>query len=106
VVDDEKEIRELKRKFLKSKGFTVHIAANGIEVIAVFKEHWQEISVVVTEIQLPKMDGLQMSDELLHLKAGDPGGSFGKRVSKWISLSKAKLLNKPCSLVCLAKNRK
>ena len=64
-----------------------------------FKAHWQEIAVVVTDIQMPKMDGLQMLDELFRLKPEIRvvvlAGTFPNErpIPRTV-----KLLNKPCSL--------
>ena len=99
VVDDEKELRELMRRFLQSKGFTVYLAATGAEGVSVFREYLEEISVVVTDLNMPQMNGLQMIDQLLQLKptirivilaATFPAG--------YPIPPKAKLLYKPCHL--------
>ena len=99
VVDDEKEIREITRTFLESHGLAVYVAANGVEGIAVFNEHEQEISVVVTDIQMPQMDGLQMIRALLQLKPSLHIVVVSNVIPHGYSLARTvKVLNKPYSM--------
>jgi two-component system cell cycle sensor histidine kinase/response regulator CckA len=67
-VDDEGEIRRLAQEFLESRGLVVYCAANGTEGIAAFNEHRNEVTLVVTDVKMPKMDGIEMIRELLKIK--------------------------------------
>jgi CheY-like chemotaxis protein len=99
VVDDEKEIRAIMQKFFESNGLTVYAAANGVEGVAVFHEHASEISAVVTDIQMPQMDGVQMIHELLRLKPSLRVVVVSSDIPIGYSPPPTvKLLNKPCSL--------
>src|ERR1700741_1905446 len=58
VVDDDKLIREGMVALLKSAGQTVLEAADGKEGLAVALE--QHPDLIVTDVRMPNMDGLQM----------------------------------------------
>ena len=57
VVDDEPSIRRITRHMLESFGYRVRVAADGMEAVEIFRRHSGEISVVVTDMMMPGMDG-------------------------------------------------
>lgn len=61
VVDDEQMIREQLGVALKEAfNCEVLLAANGVEALAEFEAHRKDISIVVSDIQMPIMDGLEL----------------------------------------------
>ncbi len=58
VVDDEDSIRDITKKSLESYNYKAITASDGIEAIALYAEHRDEISIVLTDIIMPAMDGL------------------------------------------------
>jgi len=66
VVDDEEDIREIVSEYLQGLGYEVMEATDGEE--ALFKCSQQRFDLVITDIRMPKMNGL---DLLNALKAGD-----------------------------------
>lgn len=58
VVDDEKEIAELLRDYLKREGFEVILAFDGEQGLEVFRK--QSPTLVVLDIMLPKIDGMEI----------------------------------------------
>ena len=64
LVDDEETIRTLGARMLASLGFTVLIAADGREALAVYAEHRDEISLVMLDLTMPHMDGEEAFREL------------------------------------------
>lgn len=58
-VEDDNEIRELLTRFLGRRLGTLHTAVNGEEGARLFHEHQPDI--VVTDIKMPVMDGLEMA---------------------------------------------
>lgn len=58
-VEDELDVREELAQFLKRRVKELHVAANGEEGLALFKEHRPDI--VITDILMPVMNGLDMS---------------------------------------------
>jgi len=62
VVDDEEDILELVQYNLKKEGFDVHCAENGVEALQMAKESIPD--VVVMDIMMPEMDGIEASKKL------------------------------------------
>ena len=62
VVEDDKEIRDGIEIFLKSQGYQVHKARDGVEGIAVIES--REIHLAIVDIMMPKMDGVTMTMKL------------------------------------------
>jgi CheY-like chemotaxis protein len=58
VVDDSMLIRHTVCRFLEERGFAVESATNGQEALEVLKRSAPDI--VVTDMQMPKMDGSQL----------------------------------------------
>jgi PAS domain S-box-containing protein len=58
VVDDEAPIREITKTVLETHNYKVLTASNGIEAIALYAEHHDEINLVLTDMMMPDMDGL------------------------------------------------
>ncbi len=57
VVDDEAPIREITKTALKTHNYQVFTANDGIEALVVYAEHQDEISLVLTDMMMPSMDG-------------------------------------------------
>jgi PAS domain S-box-containing protein len=60
IVDDEPEIISGMKALLESRNYRVLIAKNGMEALAVMKRNGAEISLIVTDIMMPEMDGVEM----------------------------------------------
>jgi two-component system response regulator AtoC len=58
IVDDEVDTLELMTELFESKGYIAESATNGIEALSKIK--LQEPDVVLTDLQMPEMDGLQL----------------------------------------------
>lgn len=57
-VDDEDAVRRLGARALTGAGFEVLTAADGSEAIGVFTEHHRRIALVVVDMTMPKVSGL------------------------------------------------
>ncbi|MEW6532731.1 MAG: PAS domain S-box protein [Thermodesulfobacteriota bacterium] len=68
LVDDEETIRDLGKRLLTWAGYTVLTASNGKEALEVFCDKQSEISLVILDVVMPKMDGKECLKELLKLK--------------------------------------
>ena len=62
IVEDDKEIREGVEIYLRSQGYEVFQAADGIEGLAVIEK--EEIHLAIVDVMMPKMDGIQMTIKL------------------------------------------
>jgi len=58
IVDDEIDILELMQELFESKGYSAITATNGLEALNIIKN--QEPDVVLTDIRMPEMDGMQL----------------------------------------------
>ena len=68
VVDDEQVVRELARRALERRGYTVLMADGGASAIDVFKRHPGEISLVVLDLSMPNMSGEEVLPELRKIR--------------------------------------
>jgi two-component system cell cycle sensor histidine kinase/response regulator CckA len=69
VVDDEAPIRLLIEQILKRMGLRVLTAADGEAAITCFREHARDITFVILDLTMPKLDG---SKTLAQLRRLDP----------------------------------
>ncbi len=58
VIDDEPSIREITKMTLEAHNYKVLVANDGIEALAVYAQHKQEIALVLMDMMMPEMDGL------------------------------------------------
>lgn len=58
VVEDDKEIREGVEIYLKSQGYEVFQAADGVEELEVIEK--EDIHLAIVDIMMPRMDGISM----------------------------------------------
>ena len=64
VADDEIGIRTILTVMLRRNGFHVLTAENGSEALALFKEHSQEIGIVLFDVQMPLLSGPAALDQI------------------------------------------
>ncbi|MBE9191324.1 response regulator [Gloeocapsopsis crepidinum LEGE 06123] len=57
VVDDEAPIRETTKTSLETYNYRAVTASNGIEAVALYAEYRDEVSLVITDMLMPAMDG-------------------------------------------------
>lgn len=57
VTDDDQEIRDGIEIYLKNEGYQVVKAANGVEALEALEQH--DIQLVIMDIMMPQMDGIQ-----------------------------------------------
>jgi two-component system, cell cycle sensor histidine kinase and response regulator CckA len=68
-VEDEEFIRDIVRVTLESKGYKVYVAQDGVTAIRLYERYKQEIDLVLTDIGLPGLTGI---DEFKKLKELNP----------------------------------
>jgi len=69
VVDDDDHVRRLCARSLKTHGYNVMEARGGREAIDLVAQHAGDIDVVVTDIVMPDLDGIEL---VLRLRASHP----------------------------------
>ncbi len=62
VVDDDNNIRELVRFFLKNEGFEIYESPDGIAALSLLETI--KVDLVILDIMMPRMDGWQLCREL------------------------------------------
>ena len=65
LVDDEEGIRKVLGIALADLGYTVHPAENGVDALRIFKD--VQPSIVLTDIKMPEMDGIELLRRLKKL---------------------------------------
>lgn len=65
VVDDEQQIRELLKNLVIKAGFEVETAEDGVEALE--KMRATKFQCVLTDLQMPQMDGKQLAQEVKRL---------------------------------------
>ena len=66
IVEDETDFRDLLAFEFSMKGYTVHTAPNGQRALDLVRE--QVLNVVITDIRMPEIDGLEL---LRHIKSAN-----------------------------------
>ncbi len=65
VVDDSPSMREMIRFTLHSAGYEVHAAEDGLEALEFARKN--SVNLVVTDVNMPNMDGIKLITELRKL---------------------------------------
>ena len=69
VVDDEELVLNLAISMIEHMGFAAISARDGIEAVEVFREHADEISLVLLDLTMPRLNGEEAFDEIRRIKA-------------------------------------
>ena len=67
VVEDDPSLRHLIQKSLVEGGYTVLIAKNGLQGVEMVKKHGESLDLVLSDIQLPHLDGFEFLQEVRRL---------------------------------------
>jgi DNA-binding NtrC family response regulator len=98
VVDNDEDVREGLCRLLRRAGYTVDVAANGMEALKYVQHH--PCQLVITDMLMPGMGGLTLLERLRELRPGLPVlvvtafGDWGS-YSRAIELNAAAYLTKP-----------
>lgn len=64
VVEDNDSLLQLLCRILGKYGFDVMTASDGSEALITYQDHQNEIGVVITDLEMPEMDGMELQDHL------------------------------------------
>ena len=67
VVEDEDELRRLAVRELEERGYLVLAAANGVEALAVAHSLERPVDLLVTDVVMPEMNGVELAESLVEL---------------------------------------
>jgi two-component system cell cycle sensor histidine kinase/response regulator CckA len=100
VVEDEQQLRTLLRKRLEDEGYHVLTATDGVDALEVASGHGGSIHILVSDIVMPRMGGLQLARPFLTRHPGAlvifMSGYSDEAVSKAVELGlAAAIIRKP-----------
>ncbi|HAA05136.1 MAG TPA: hybrid sensor histidine kinase/response regulator [Syntrophobacteraceae bacterium] len=106
-VDDEQSIVDIGRGILERLGYEVVGETNPSVALETFEAHPQRFHLVVTDLTMPHMTGLQLAEKLILMRADIPiilctglGDQSAKKEAKAIGIKK--FVHKPISVYKLA----
>jgi signal transduction histidine kinase/CheY-like chemotaxis protein len=67
VAEDEAGVRALACHFLRIKGYTVLEASDGAEALKIIQQHHQPIHVVLSDMIMPKMGGIELAENVKNI---------------------------------------
>ncbi len=100
VVDDEEDVRNMVRTFLRRQGHIVFTSEDGEEGLNFYRENWKNIDLVILDMVMPVLGG---EDTYLAMKRLNPnvrallisGYSMNRQVQKLLDLGIDNFLQKP-----------
>jgi two-component system cell cycle sensor histidine kinase/response regulator CckA len=104
VIDDEQTLLELTKTMLENFGYQALTAQDGLQGIARFREHQNEIKLVITDSDMPHLDGRGVIRAIKELQPNMPvimaSGTKGNATEEFrrSGFLRVKTLEKPYSL--------
>lgn len=80
VVDDNVAIRGLAEKFLERAGYSVATAADGSEGLRCYQEHQPSVVLLLTDVMMPNMNGLELAEHVLRIDLQTTGSIYVRRL--------------------------
>ena len=71
-IDDEESITRLIHEFLESIGYKVVSTTNCLEALSVYKEDPHRFDLVITDLTMPQMTGLDLAEKILSIRPEIP----------------------------------
>ena len=72
IVDDNVDVRAFAKVFLEHAGYSVVTAADGEEGLRYYEMHQSSIVLLLTDVRMPNMNGLDLADRVLGLDSQLP----------------------------------
>jgi CheY-like chemotaxis protein len=72
VIEDEEAVCELTKTTLENYGYRVISAQNGVQGISLFEEHQNDVRALITDTDMPYMDGTGVAQAIKKLKPDIP----------------------------------
>ncbi|MBJ6748639.1 ATP-binding protein [Geomonas anaerohicana] len=106
IVDDEEMVRLVCRAMLRGLGYRTMVASDGPEAVALFREHAEEIGVVIMDLSMPQMDGMTAAEHLRSIRPDvrivlSSGFSAAEEARRLSGHQGAQFIQKPYDLVSL-----
>ncbi|NTU68390.1 MAG: PAS domain S-box protein [Chlorobiaceae bacterium] len=107
-IDDEQAAVQIMTIMLGKLGFSVEAKSSPMEALRIFRENPDRFDLVITDLTMPEMTGLQLAEELRKTRPNLPVilmTGYGKNIEYTMPLNRygiSKLLKKPVKLALLA----
>ena len=72
VVEDEEGLRKYVREVLEKRGYTVVASSNGLEALEVARRYDGPIHLLLTDVVMPEMGGIDLGEDFATLRPGVP----------------------------------
>lgn len=72
IADDEESIREITAVLLERIGFRVLTAADGLEMVDLFTEHAGDITLLLMDLNMPRLNGIESTLRIRHINPKVP----------------------------------
>lgn len=107
VVEDDGGTREAVGEVLESLEYRFLLAADGHEALNILKEHAQDVDLVLTDLVMPAMSGMELYKTLQEINPDLPfvfmtGYPLDPEMRKWLMDKRITLLQKPLTLENIA----
>ena len=72
LIEDEEIVRDMTQTMLARLGFKVFTARDGVVAVEIFRQHLDEIDIVLTDLSMPRMDGWETLSALRRIRPDIP----------------------------------
>ncbi len=72
LVDDERGILESSRRILENLGYEVATTTSSLEALGIFKSSPDAFDLILTDMTMPQMTGLELSERLMEIRPNVP----------------------------------
>ena len=67
IIDDEEAVLKVNTKILRQLGYAVYATSSGPAAVEIYKKQQVEIAAVLSDLQMPEMNGLDVHKELVKI---------------------------------------
>ena len=107
VVDDEPELAKVTGKLLERLNYVPTVITEPADALALFREDARAFSLVLTDLSMPEMTGLELAESMLDMAPDTPivlvsGYNATQNTGRHYESGIAEVLDKPVSIEALA----
>lgn len=102
LADDERVVRAVNGRYLEDAGYTVLMAVDGEDAVKQFKEHRDEIDLVLLDVMMPNLNGRLAWDQIKEIDSNVAvifctGYAPSSSEAKTFAQESLAMIQKPCS---------